>query len=129
MAQARALNSMLTDDALPLGMSMGTVMGLTRRAPLACMVSQASKRVHTPPIPVPKATPTRVGSTSSLVSALSPEKPASLQASRAAATENCPEGSKRLALTRETASSEGAGAVAPMRTARSYCSTQSFSRA
>ena len=129
MAQARALNSMLTEEALPLGMSMGTVMGLTRRCPLVRMVSHPSRRVHTPPMPVPKATPRRNGSTSSLESASLPENPASVQASRAAATDSWPEGSRRLACTRDTTSSAGLGHCAPMRTGRSYSSTQSSSRA
>ena len=38
---------METAAALPLGMSIGTVMGRTRRGPFSRRVSQASRRVHT----------------------------------------------------------------------------------
>ena len=57
------------------GMSIGTVIGSTRRGPRSRRVSQASSRVQTPPMPVAQSTPRRSGSTSG--------EPASAQASRA----------------------------------------------
>jgi len=70
-------------------------------------------------MPVPKATAKRSGSTSSEVSALLPEKPASAHASRAAMTDSCPEGSRRLASTRESTSLAGVETGAAIRTPRS----------
>ncbi|SIN13402.1 Uncharacterised protein [Mycobacteroides abscessus subsp. abscessus] len=79
-AAARALWFRETAAAAPLGISIGTVIGSTRRGPRSRSVSQLSSRVHTPPIPVPKDTATRSGSSSSLASASSPVNPASAQA-------------------------------------------------
>ena len=53
-APARAPRSMLTAAAGPLGISIGTVIGRTRRGPLVRRVSQASSSVQTPPMPVAK---------------------------------------------------------------------------
>jgi hypothetical protein len=46
------------------GMSIGTASGNTRRTPFSLRMSHWSRRVHTPPIPVPMATPRRSGSIS-----------------------------------------------------------------
>ena len=43
---------LMPNAAAALGMSMGTVMGSTRRGPFSRKVSHASSRVHSPPIPV-----------------------------------------------------------------------------
>ena len=70
------------------GMSIGTVMGRTRRAPFSFTVSQAFRMVQTPPMPEDTTTPRRSGSTSGA--------PASAHASSAAITANWVDGSIRL---------------------------------
>ena len=45
-------------------MSIGTASGKTRRTPFSLRMSHWSSRVHTPPMPVPIATPRRSGSIS-----------------------------------------------------------------
>ena len=42
----------MTAAAAAFGMSIGTVIGRTRRGPFSRRVSQASSRVQTPPMPV-----------------------------------------------------------------------------
>ena len=105
-------------------------MGRTRRGPFSRRVSHASRRVHTPPIPVPKATPVRSGSTSSADSASGPENPASSHASRAAMRASWPEGSRRFAstLVRRPDSRAGTASWPAMYTGRSYSLTQGWSR-
>ena len=119
-APARAPRSRLTAAAGPLGISMGTVMGRTRRGPFSRRVSHASSSVQTPPMPVAKATARRSWSISS--------RPESFQASREATTANCVEGSMRLASTRLSTSVAGVVALAAKCTGRSYFSTQSSVR-
>src|SRR6185312_3256958 len=116
-APARAPRSRLTAAAGPLGMSMGTVIGRTRRGPFSFRVSQALSSVQTPPMPVAKATARRSWSISSM--------PASFQASRAATTANCVEGSMRLSSTRDRTSPAGDEALAAKCTGSEYCSTHS----
>ena len=72
----------------PLGMSMGTVIGRTRRGPRSRRVSNASRSVHTPPMPVDQSTARRSGSTSG--------EPASAHASRPAMSANWLDGSRRF---------------------------------
>lgn len=62
-APPRAEISIEMAAAAPFGMSIGTVIGSTRRGPRSRRLSQESSRVQTPPIPVPKATASRSGST------------------------------------------------------------------
>ncbi|SIK42112.1 Uncharacterised protein [Mycobacteroides abscessus subsp. abscessus] len=105
----------------PLGMSMGTVSGMTRRGPSSLSVSQASSSVHTPPMPVAHDTAVRSGSVS--------DRPASSMASRAEMRANWLEGSSRLAWTRLSFSGTTSGStVAAKSTVRSYFSAQSLSR-
>ncbi len=87
-------------DRLPapaFGISIGTVSGITRRGPFSRSVSQASSSVHRPPMPVAQSMPRRSGATSG--------EPASSQASRAAISANCTDGSSRLASCRGRTSS------------------------
>ena len=63
-APARAPSSSETAAAGPLGMSIGTASGKTRRGPFSRRLSHWSSRVQTPPMPEPMATPSRSGSTS-----------------------------------------------------------------
>ncbi|CAB4658017.1 unannotated protein [freshwater metagenome] len=63
-----------------LAMSIGTINGLTRRAPLCSLTSTCSSRVVSPPMPVPIQTPLRVGSP--------PTSPDIFSASSAAANAN-----------------------------------------
>src|SRR6266567_1810125 len=74
-------NSMATCPAAALGMSWGTMNGLTRSAPRSRNVLCCLRRLSRPPIPVENSTPVRVGSTEG--------SPASLHASFAAATAKC----------------------------------------
>ncbi len=119
-APARAPRSRLTAAAAPLGISIGTVMGSTRRGPFSRSVSQASSSVHTPPMPVAKATANRSWSTSVM--------PESFQASRAAITANWLEGSSRLASTRVSTSEAGVDTRAAKWTGSWYFSTHSSPR-
>ena len=75
---------------------MGTVCGLTSRAPLPFKTSYCSRRVVTPPIPDATTTPRRSLSISG--------EPASFQASRDAIKPNCSERSRRLISTRSICS-------------------------
>ena len=84
-APARAPSSMEMLAAEEFAISIGTVKGLTRRAPRSRTTSHWSSVVQMPPMPVPTTTPRRVGSTSGA--------PASAQASRAATIAYWPEGS------------------------------------
>ena len=61
-ARAPRAISIAADGAF--GMSIGTVIGRTRRGPRSRRVSQASRRVQTPPMPVDQSTPSRSGSMS-----------------------------------------------------------------
>ena len=63
-APARAPSCSETLPAEVLGMSIGTARGKTRRTPFSLRMSHWSSRVHTPPMPVPIATPRRSGSIS-----------------------------------------------------------------
>ena len=118
-AYARAPKCSERLPAAALGMSIGTVMGMTRRGPFSRSVSHASSSVHTPPMPVAKSTPRRSGSTSGL--------PASAHASMAATSANCDEGSRRLAIGRSRTVSGRTAACAAKVTGSWYCSTQSYS--
>ena len=80
-------------------MSMGTVMGRTRRAPFSASVSQASSVVQMPPMPDDTTAPSRSRSTSG--------EPASAQASRAAMIAYCADGSIRFISGRGRTSSGG----------------------
>jgi hypothetical protein len=51
-AYARALRSMLMAAEAAFGMSMGMVIGRTRRGPFSLSVSHASRSVQRPPMPV-----------------------------------------------------------------------------
>ena len=102
-------------------MSIGTVMGSTRRGPRSRRVSQPSRRVHTPPMPVPKATASRSPSTSA------PSRPASFQASRAATVAIWVAGSWRFCSTLDRTSEVGTASSAAKVTGSSYFSTQSCS--
>ncbi len=97
-AKARALKCSERFPAAAFGMSMGTVIGITRRGPFSRRVSHASSSVQTPPIPVAKSTPRRSGSMSG--------EPASSQASLAATMASCDEGSSRLATGRSSTVSD-----------------------
>src|SRR5690606_9527270 len=101
-------------------MSIGTVMGSTRRAPFSRRVSQASRVVQMPPIPEETTTPSRSGSSSGA--------PASAQASRAAMIAYCAEGSMRLISGRGRTSSGLTLMVAAKLTGISYFSAQSLSK-
>ncbi len=116
---ARAPNSIETFAAGELGMSMGTVMGRTRRAPFSRTTSQPSSRVHTPPIPDATTAPRRSPSISG--------EPASAHASRAATTAYCADGSMRLVSGRDRTSAAGTATVPANRTGISYRSAQSLS--
>ncbi len=117
---ARAPSSMPTAAAGPLGMSIGTVSGKTRRGPFSFNVSYADSRVHTPPMPVAMTTPSRSGSSSG--------RPASAQASREAARAYCPEGSSRRVSTRASCSDGSTATDAAKVTGRSISVTQSWVR-
>ncbi len=100
----------------PLGMSIGTVNGETRREPLSRNVSHWSSSVIAPPMPVPTTTASRVGSTSTAASA---------HASRAArSATRCTRSSVR-ASTRSRRSAGSVLSVAAMRTGRSAYSSPS----
>ena len=58
---ARAWRSMPIAAPGPFGMSIGTVMGSTRRGPRSRRVSHASSSVQTPPMPVDQSTASRSG--------------------------------------------------------------------
>src|SRR5690606_16936702 len=100
-------------------MSIGTVMGSTRRAPFSRRVSHASSVVQMPPMPEDTTTPRRSGSSSG--------EPASAHASRAAITAYWAEGSMRLISGRAMTSSGLTLMVAAKVTGISYFSAQSFS--
>ena len=118
---ARAENSIPTAAAGPLGMSMGTVSGMTRREPSSRSVSQALSRVQAPPIPVPQDTASRSGSTSGA--------PASCHASRAEIRAKRLLGSRRLASTRVRFSSTTEASMgAAKSTGMPYFSDQSLVR-
>ena len=104
----------------PFGMSMGTVMGSTRRGPRSRSVSYASRSVHTPPMPVAQSIARRSGSTSGA--------PASCQASRPAMSANWLEGSSRFVSTRSRTSADGTAAWAANVTGSWCFSTHSYSR-
>src|SRR4051794_38244659 len=101
-------------------MSIGTVMGSTRRAfPCSRRPSQASRMVRIPPMPEDTTEPRRSPSTSG--------EPASAQASRAAMIAYCAEGSIRLSSGRGMTSAGSTLMVAANRTGRLKRSTQSLS--
>ena len=85
--------------AAALGISIGIVIGKTRRGPFSFMTSHASRRVLRPPIPVAKSTRMR--------SRGSCGEPASAHASRAAITASCADGSSRLISIRSRTSEAG----------------------
>ena len=78
---AFAFSSSPTVAAGPLGISIGTTSGETRRGPRSRRMSYWPMRVSTPPMPEPTTTASRSSSTSG--------RPASAQASRAATRANC----------------------------------------
>ena len=119
-APPRVLRSMEIAAAAALGMSMGMVMGRTRRAPFSFITSHASRSVPSPPIPVAKSTRMR--------SLSSPGSPASAQASRAAMTASCAEGSRRLISMRSRTSTAGTFTRPAKVTGSSCCSTHSSVR-
>ena len=96
-APARAPSSSDTYAVGELGMSMGTVIGRTRRAPFSLSVSQASRVVQMPPMPDETTAPSRSPSTSG--------EPASAHASRAAMIAYCADGSIRFSSGRARTSS------------------------
>src|SRR5450759_1433493 len=118
-APARAPNSIDTYAAGEFAISIGTVIGSTRRAPLDFMTSHASSRVQIPPIPDATTVPSRSPSTSG--------EPASAQAWRAAIIAYCAEGSIRFISGRVSTSAEGTASWHANVTAISYFSAQSFS--
>src|SRR5690625_667743 len=101
-------------------MSIGTVSGITRRAPRSLTVSHASSRVHTPPIPDETTAPSRSPSTSGA--------PASAQASRVAMIAYCALGSILRVSVRARTSAAGTASWPAKSTGISYCCAQSFSR-
>src|SRR5690606_488817 len=109
---------MLTAAAAAFGMSMGTVMGSTRRGPFSLRVSHASSSLQSPPMPVEYSTPRRSGSTSG--------EPASAQASREAMSANWLIGSSRLISWRSSTSSGRTFASAAKVTGSSSSLTQSW---
>src|SRR5659263_615798 len=118
-APARAPNSIETYAAGEFAISIGTVIGSTRRAPLDFMTSHASSRVQIPPIPDATTVPSRSPSTSG--------EPASAQAWRAAIIAYCAEGSIRFISGRVSTSADGTASWPANVTAISYFSAQSFS--
>ncbi len=116
-ANARASRAMLTAAEAAFGMSMGTVIGRTRRGPFSRRVSQASRSVQSPPIPVEYSTPSRSGARSVIA--------ASAQASRAEMSAYCAEGSRRLISWRSSTSSGRTRACAAKVTGSSCSATQS----
>ena len=100
-------------------MSIGTLIGMTRRGPFVLSTSHAASVVCSPPMPVAKSTPKRSGSTSGF--------PASAHASCAATSANCADGSRRLATGRSRTVSGRTVASAAKVTGIWYSSTQSYS--
>ena len=115
----RAAMSIPTAAAGPFGISMGTVIGRTRRGPRSFRVSNASRSVQTPPIPVENSTARRSGATSGL--------PASAQASRAEISANWLDGSRRFTSCGVSTSAEATAAWPAKVTGTSYCAIHSFS--
>src|SRR3954469_4759488 len=107
---AWAPSSRPTQAAGPLGMSIGTVCGLTRRGPDCSRMSSWLSRVLAPPMPLPKLTARRSGS--------SPEwaRPASAQAWCAATRAIASERSSRRIFTRSITSEGSTASCAAMRT-------------
>src|SRR3954469_6072262 len=107
---ALAPSSRPTYAAGPLGMSIGTVCGLTRRGPDCSRMSSCWSSVIAPPIPVPKLTASR--------SASRPEsaRPASAHAWCAAISAIASDRSNRRSLTRSSTSDGSTASWAAMRT-------------
>src|SRR5690349_22834170 len=105
---AWALSSRPTQAAGPLGMSIGTVCGDTRRGPLASRMSSWFSSVCAPPMPEPMLTARRSLSISGA--------PASAHASRAAMIAVISERSSRRAWTRSITSVGSTASCAAMRT-------------
>src|SRR3954454_12411480 len=110
-----------TAAAGPLGMSIGMVKGETRLGPFCSRMSSWSSRVTAPPMPVPKTTAIRSGST--------PESapPASRQASSRALTATCWLRSSRRARTRSSCCT-GSSASRATSWAGKSCAHSSVSR-
>src|SRR6188768_3866555 len=107
---ACAPSSRPTQAAGPLGISIGTVCGLTRRGPEASRMSSCASRVCAPPMPLPKLTARRSGSR--------PEsfRPESAQAWSAAISAIASERSSRRSLIRSSTSEGSTASWAAMRT-------------
>ena len=97
----RAPSASPTRPAGPLGISIGTVCGETRRAPLASRTSSWASIVSAPPMPVPTTTASRSGST--------PGAPACSHASSAASRASCWDRSRVRARTRPRRSTGSVG--------------------
>src|SRR4051812_1754110 len=113
---ARAPTSRPTLADGPLGISIGTVCGETRRTPFSLSTSYWSRRVVTPPMPEAMTAPRRSGSTLSSSPALA-SKPASAHASLAAISANCAGRSRRRACGRGMTSEGSTAICAAIRTA------------
>ena len=105
---ARAPSSKPTFAAGPFGINIGTVCGLTSRAPLVFNVSYESRSVMTPPIPDAITTPSRSFAISGA--------PASFHASRDAMSANCSDRSSRRISTRSITSLGSTATGAPIAT-------------
>ena len=122
-APARAPSRSPTLAAAALAISIGTVSGLTRRAPFSFWTSQLPSRVFRPPMPVATTTASRSRSTG--LSSPNP-KPASVHASMAAITASCETRSRRRASTRSSTVPGSTAACAAILQGRSSAQASSM---
>src|SRR3954453_53415 len=115
---ALAPSSRPTYAAGPLGISIGTVCGLTRRGPEASRMSSWMSRVCAPPMPLPKLTASRSGSRPASA------RPESAHAWCAALSAIASERSSRRSFTRSRTSEGSTASWAAMRTGS--CSAHSW---